>query len=259
MEDLNFRRRLERKGVLIGTQCFTGNPAIVEILGHAEWDWVSLDMEHATTDYRHVEHLVRAASCSGITPLVRVAENSPLLISKALDTGAAGVIVPHISSPADLLQAVAATLYPPQGVRGACSTTRATGYGDEPWKDYVTRANAGVVVVPLIEDKQGIDAFDALLAVANVPVYWIGITDLTVSLGYPGADFWHPALADIARSLNARAAQQGRELMVAAAPHLRPDYIRHLVSLGFRLISIGTDLSFYRQAVLSMGRELRQG
>lgn len=257
MNDTYFGSRLAKSGILVGTQCFTGSPAIVEILGHSGWDWVSLDMEHATTEFAHIEHLVRAADCSGIVALVRVAENHPLLISKALDTGAAGVIVPHISSRADLEKAVAATQYPPHGVRGACSTTRATTYGTEPWKEYVVRANKGVVVVPLIEDQAGINAFDELLGVDNVPVYWIGITDLTVSLGYPGADFWHPELAAMAKSLNQRAAAAGKELMIAAAPHLRADYIKHLISLGFRLISIGTDLSLYRQSVNNIAKEVR--
>ena len=257
MKDTYFRSRLAKKGVLIGTQCFTGSPAIVEILGHSGWDWVSLDMEHATSDFARIEHLALAANYSGIVPLVRVAENESLLISKALDTGAAGVIVPHISSRADLEKAVAGTQYPPGGVRGACTNTRASAYGAEPWKDYVARANKGVVVVALIEDKAGIDAFDELLCVESVPVYWIGITDLTVSLGLAGADFWHPQMAALAKSLNQRAAAAGKELMIAAAPHLRADYIKHLVSLGFRLISIGTDLSLYRQSANNIAKEVR--
>lgn len=257
MIDTYFRSRLAKKGVLVGTQCFTGNAAIVEILGHSGWDWVSLDMEHATSSFADIEQLVRAANWSNIVALVRVAENDPVLISKALDSGAAGVIVPHIASAADLREAVGATQYPPHGVRGACSTTRATGYGAQPWKEYVEQANKGVVVIPLIEDKAGVDAFDELLAVDNVPVYWIGITDLTVSLGFPGADFHHPELVKLAKSLNQRAAAAGKELMIAAAPHLRADYIKHLVSLGFRLISIGTDLSLYRQSVIKIAAEVR--
>ena len=257
MRDIYFGSRLARKGILIGTQCFTGHPAVVEILGHGGWDWVSIDMEHATTDFAQVEHLVRAARLSDIVALVRVSDNQPILISKALDAGAAGVIVPHVSSVDDLRAAVESTLYPPGGIRGACSTTGATSYGALPWKEYVEAANKGVVVVPLIEDKAGVDNFDALLKVPEVPVYWIGITDLTVSLGLPGADFWHPELIKLARSLNERAAAAGKELMIAAAPHLRPDYIKHLASLGFRLISVGTDLSMYRQAINAIAKEIR--
>ncbi|OGA49360.1 MAG: hypothetical protein A3G24_17495 [Betaproteobacteria bacterium RIFCSPLOWO2_12_FULL_62_13] len=257
MVDLNFRRRLAKDRVLLGMQCFTGSAGIVEILGYAGYDWVSLDMEHAPSDFAAIEHLTRAANCAGITPLVRVADNVPLLIMKALDAGAAGVIVPHVSSRSDLEQAVAATLYPPRGIRGACSATRATGYGAEPWKAYVTRANDGVVVVPLVEEKAAIDAFDDLLQVEEVPVYWIGITDLAQSLGYPGADFQQPELASLAKSLNQRAADAGKLLMATVSPRLTVDYAKYLVSVGFRLISFGADLGLFSRTVNEIATRLR--
>ena len=257
MEEQYFRSRLAKDGVLIGSQCFTGSPAIVEIMGYAGWDWVSLDMEHATNEFAHVEHLVRAANHSGIVALVRVALNEPLLISKALDTGAAGVIVPHVTSRAELEKAVAATQYAPHGVRGACTVTRATAYGAEPWKDHVVRANKDVIVIPMIEDKAGLDAFDDLMSVDNVPVYWLAITDLAASLGCPGADFRHPEMVAIAKNLHQRSAAAGKELMISATPHMRADYIKHLISLGFRLISIGTDLAVYRQSINGLTREVR--
>jgi 2-keto-3-deoxy-L-rhamnonate aldolase RhmA len=254
---MNFRERLAKKGVLIGTQCFTGSPAIVEILGFSGWDWVSLDMEHAVVDFARIEHLVLAATHAGVVPLVRVAENDPVLISKALDTGAAGIIVPHVSSREELDRAVAASQYGPQGMRGACTVTRATSYGAEPWKDHVVRANRDVVVIPMIEDQAGIDAFDQMLAAELVPAYWLAPTDLAASLGCPGADFRHPKLEPIARDLRERAQKAGKELMISATPHMRADYVRYLVSVGFRLISIGTDLALYRQAAVSMATDVR--
>ena len=257
MVDLNFRRRLAKDGILLGMQCFTGSPGIVEILGYAGYDWVSLDMEHATNDFAQIEHLTRAANCAGITPLVRVADNAPLPIMKALDAGAAGVIVPHVSSRSDLERAIAATLYPPRGIRGACTATRASGYGAEPWKDFVARANEGVVVVPLVEDKEAIDAFDDLLQMKEVPVYWIGITDLAQSLGCPGADFRQPELASIAKSLNQRAAAAGKLLMATVSPPLTVDYAKYLVSIGFRLISFGADLGTFSRTVNNIAKELR--
>lgn len=258
MIDLNFRRRLEKDGPLLGMQCFTGYTGIVEILGHAGYDWVSLDMEHSPREFSQIEPLVIAANYAGITPLVRVAENDPLLIMKALDAGAAGVIVPHVSSRSDLERAVAASLYPPRGIRGACNTTRATGYGAEPLKDYMVRANDGVVVVPLLEDREAIDGFGELLQVKEVPVYWIAISDLAVSLGCPGADFRHPELASIAKSLNKRAAEAGKLLMVAASAQLTVDYPKYLVSIGFRLLSLGVDLSVFSKAVNKVANDMRK-
>ncbi len=248
MIELDFRQRLKKNRPLLGMQCFTGSASIVEILGGSGYDWVSIDMEHCPTDFALAEQLTRAANCAGITPLIRVADNSPVLIMKALDAGAAGVFVPHVSSRADVERAVAASLYAPQGNRGACSTTRPAGYGAERWTDYVKRANESVVVIPLIEDKAGIDAFDDLLAVKEVPAYWIGVTDLTVAMGCPGADFYQPELAAMARDMNKRAASAGKALMVTATPTVTVEYALHLVNLGFRLISFSVDLRVFLRA-----------
>jgi 2-keto-3-deoxy-L-rhamnonate aldolase RhmA len=257
MIDMNFRGRLAKEGMLLGMQCFTGSPAIVEILGYAGFDWVSLDMEHAMNDFARIEHLTRAANCSGVTPLVRVADNDPLLIMKALDAGAAGVIVPHVASRADLERAVAATLYPPRGIRGACTATRASGYGADPWRDFTARANEGIVVVPLVEDREAIDAFDDLLAVKEVPAYWLGTTDLAQSLGCPGADFRQPQLASIARSLTGRAAAAGKSLMVTVSPHLTVEYAQYLASIGFRLISFGSDIAYFSRTIRDTAAAMR--
>ncbi len=256
---LDFRQRLKRNGPLLGMQCFTGNAAIVEILGGAGYDWVSLDMEHAPSDFARVEQLTRAAHCAGIAPLVRVAENDPVLIMKALDTGAAGVFVPHASSRADVERAVAASLYAPQGNRGACSATRPAGYGAERWSDYIKRANESVVVIPLIEDQAGIDAFDDLLQVEHVPAYWLGVTDLTVAIGCPGADFFHPELAALAKDMSRRAAAASKSLMVTVTPNITVDYALHLVRLGFRLISFAVDLRVFLRAVTDIATQFRAG
>jgi 2-keto-3-deoxy-L-rhamnonate aldolase RhmA len=254
---MDFKRRLNEKGNLLGMQCFTGSPAIVEMLGQAGYDWVSLDMEHTPWDFAHIEHLIRAANASGICPLVRVAENDPLFILRALDAGAAGIIVPHVSSRADLERAVSAALYPPHGTRGACGGIRATGYGIEKWTDYIARTKEELVVVPLIEDAEAIEAFDDLLAVENVPVYWLGITDLALSLGVPGADFHDPKLAEIARSLNSRAAAAGKALMATVSPRVTVEYAHYLVSLGFRLISYASDVPVFMRTVRGVAQEFR--
>ncbi len=253
----DFRAKLAKKGPLLGMQCFSGTAALVEILGHAGFDWVSLDMEHAPSDFERIEHLVMAANAAGVTPLVRVAENLPLLIAKALDTGAAGVIVPHVSSRSDLEQAVASTRYPPAGIRSACTSVRGTRYGDVVWTDYVRRVGEEVVVVPLVEDKEGIEAFDQLLAVKDVPVYWLGVSDLGQSLGLPGANLRHPELAPLAKSLCSRAAAAGKDLMCTVSPTITVEYAQYLMSLGFRLISYGADVRVFLTAVKEIATSLR--
>ena len=256
--NMEFRKKLAKPGPLLGMQCFSGSPALVEILGHAGFEWVSLDMEHTPWDFAQIEHLARAANASGISPLVRVADNNPILIMKALDAGTDGVIVPHINNRVDLERAISATVHPPHGVRGVCSTVRATSYSFDYGKDFFEKVRRDVVVVPLVEEKEAIDGFDDLLAVENVPVYWIGISDLAASMGIAGADFHNPELAAIARSLAKRARAAGKDLMCTVAPRMSPDYAKYLMDLGFRLVSYGVDLSFFARSLKDLTADLRQ-
>lgn len=258
MTEKSFRDRLKEGRPMLGMQNFTGSPAMTEILGHAGFDWVSIDMEHCPTDFATVENLVRAADCVNLTSIVRVTENKPILISKALDAGAAGVFVPHVSSVKELEYAVESSIYGPRGHRGACSTTRPAAYGGHPWKDYVARSNESVFVIPLIEDQAGLDAFDDMLKVKEVPAYWLGVTDMTVSLGIPGADFYNPKLADMARDMNRRAAAAGKALMVTVTPTLNVEYARHLVALGFQLVSYGVDLRVFLIAARDIATGFRK-
>src|SRR6516162_5714677 len=143
-------RRIREKNTIIGMQCFTGSPALVEIMGYSGFDWVSIDMEHTTISFADVEHLTRAAQCSGMIPLVRINENEPKLIMKSLDAGAAGVIIPHVTSAADIQKALSAARFAPDGERGKCGQVRGSRYGADgvAWKDYWRKANADVIIVP---------------------------------------------------------------------------------------------------------------
>lgn len=238
-------KRLESKPVLLGMQCFTGTPAIVEILGYAGFDLVSLDMEHSPSGFEAIEQAARAANVSGIVPLVRVETNDPIQIMKALDRGVSGVIVPHVGSREDLERAVRACKYPPDGERGACSSVRATHYSLEPWVPYYRRANDEVIVVPLVEDRAGLEAFDELLAVKGVDVYWIGTRDLAQSLGLPGVDLNNERLRGLARELNAKAKDAGKVLMATVSPHLNLEYGETLMEMGFRILSYGSEQHFF--------------
>ncbi|PWK61286.1 aldolase/citrate lyase family protein [Aminobacter sp. AP02] len=240
--------RLKTKKSIIGMQCFTGSAALVEIMGYSGFDWVSIDMEHTTISFADVENLTRAAQVSGMIPLVRVAENDPLLIGKALDCGAAGVIVPHIQSAADLKKALAAARFFPEGERGKCGQVRGSRYGADgvPWSKFWKQANDDVIVLPLVEEKEGIEALDEILAVDGVDVLWIGIGDLAQSYNVPGAPMTQEPLLSAARGAIAKARAVGKVLLAPSSPTHTHEYCRELLDMGFVGISYGTDTSIFR-------------
>ncbi len=111
---------LKKGKIPLGMQVYTGNPSIIEILAYTGFDFYMLDMEHSRVNPETMEHCIRAADAAGITTIVRVAENDPSLIRQAIESGAQGVIVPHIENAQDARRAVDAIRYPPEGKCGTC-------------------------------------------------------------------------------------------------------------------------------------------
>lgn len=240
-------KALEEKKVLIGMQAFSGSPTFVELLGATGFDWVSLDMEHSASTFETVVHMARAADAYGIIPLVRIAENEPSLILHALDTGAAGIIIPHCNNAHELRQAVAACRYPPDGIRGKCQTVRGARYGIGSWDELYRKLNSEVIVVPLIEEREAVEDFDEMLKVDGVDVYFLAVGDLGQNYGFPGASFEHPGMRAIAMEVVEKANKAGKAMMIPVSPKLEPEYCDYLVDLGFRLLSYGTDIRVFER------------
>lgn len=168
------------------------SPLVVEMIGYAGYDFVILDMEHVCVNPETLENMVRAAECAGMTPLVRVPNAAPETILRALDCGALGIVVPHVRNQSDAEQAVAASRYHPLGSRGI-SGGRTTGFGTIDLPTYFERANREIMVVAMIEDREGVDNLDAILSVAGIDMVLEGAIDLSQSYGVPGQP-QHPSV-----------------------------------------------------------------
>ena len=162
------------------------SPHAVEICGLAGLDFIVLDAEHGPMDPHSCEEMVRAASLVGLMPIVRVPQNHPQVILKYLDIGALGVQVPMLNSAEDAERAALAVKFHPDGRRGLAGT-RAAGYGVGPaLADYVIEANRQTMLVAQIETIQAVEALPEILKVGNVDVVFIGPSDLSQSMGFPG-------------------------------------------------------------------------
>lgn len=161
------------------------SPLMVEMIGYAGYDFVILDMEHVCVNPETLENMVRAAECAGLSALVRVPNAAPEAICRALDCGALGIVVPHVRNRAEAQQAVAASRYHPLGSRGI-SGGRTTGFGTIDLPTYFERVNAEVMVVLMIEDREGIDNLEDIMSVTGVDMVLEGAVDLSQSYGVPG-------------------------------------------------------------------------
>ena len=135
-----FKRALAEGKRPIGFWLSLGSPAVAEVVAGAGYDWVLVDTEHAPNEVPDVIHQLRALEGGTASPVVRPAWNDPVLIKRLLDAGAQSLLVPFVRTAEEAARAVAATRYPPRGIRGVATITRATRYGRVP--DYVHAAEA---------------------------------------------------------------------------------------------------------------------
>jgi 4-hydroxy-2-oxoheptanedioate aldolase len=242
------RQRLTEGKTVTGIIAFSGSPMVVELMAAAGLDFVILDMEHSALDLDRAGHLIRAADAAGITPFVRVPEVDAPLIKKLLNLGAAGIVLPHANREncAALLKAMR---FAPEGERGACQIVRAAGYTRGGWNEYAARANREVMAIALIEEQESITDFEALAAIPGLDAYFLGPTDLSISLGVPGATFDDPKMSAALDAVVAAVRRHGKYAMTLIGNNLDIEYGKRIARRGVQVMVLGTDGDLFLDAV----------
>jgi len=171
----------------LGVSVMIPSPQIVEMIGVLGFDWVLIDCEHGTNTPESVELMIMAAELSGITPIVRPKSREADDILQVLERGAMGVQVPHVNTADQARRVVEAVKYHPLGRRGLGAGTRPTNYGLGPALDeFVAQSNRETLVCVQLEEVEALQNIDDILRVEGVDVFFVGPSDLSQSLGYPG-------------------------------------------------------------------------
>jgi 4-hydroxy-2-oxoheptanedioate aldolase len=235
---------------VVGALLTINSADLVELFGHLGYDFVFLDGQHGGLSVETARELVRAAELTGMTPLIRVPRNDPAVILEYLEIGAGGIIVPDVASRADAEAAVRAVKYPPEGARGAMFASRAAFYGiPRSAPEYVRRANAETMVVPILESKDVLPVLDDIVQVPGVDLFTIGPADLGLSMGIQGGWGEPPIQAAVDRIHRAiRAA--GRPTMIVAHD---PEDGRRLAAQGYQALLVITG-----SLLVSAGRSMLQ-
>ena len=248
------RPRIEAGEAVYGTWLNLGSSLTAEICARAGFDWVVVDMEHGTGDFRELLHQLQAIEATPTVPLVRVAFNEPWLIKRTLDIGPSGLLIPLIASAEHARQAVRAMRYPPDGIRGIASMTRPALFGSE-YQQYRAHAGDLLLTVVQIELREAVEDVEAIAAVPGVHVLFIGPLDLTTGLGVPNeleSDVAQAALRRIERAARANHKAMGILLpSVEAVPKYR--------GLGYQFIGVGSDGAFLKNAAFSVASSLKSG
>ncbi|HUP95232.1 MAG TPA: aldolase/citrate lyase family protein [Burkholderiales bacterium] len=226
------KEKLRAGEPVFGVSVMIPSPQIVEMIGAAGFDWVLLDCEHGTLTVESVELMAMAAEACGITAIARPATRSPEHILQVLDRGVMGVQVPHVNTAEEAREVVAAVKYHPQGRRGLAAGTRAAVYDAHgTLADYVQAANESTLIAVQLEDEPAIHNIDELLKVEDIDVFFIGPSDLSQALGYPG----NPKAPVVARAID----ESFRKMVAAGRTPGTPataDNVRQMLDKGVRYI-----------------------
>lgn len=170
-----------------GVSVMFPSPQVVEMIGRLGFDWVLIDCEHGSISPESAELMGMAAELAGVTPIARPWSNSPEAILRLMDRGVMGVQVPHVNTAADARRAVESVKFHPLGTRGLAAGTRPAGYGfGMTATDYVKEANRETLVCVQLEEAEALRNLDDILRIEGVDVFFVGPSDLSQSLGYPG-------------------------------------------------------------------------
>lgn len=208
-----------------------------EVMARLGFDALCVDLQHGLSEMSDVAPMLQAISQTDTVPVVRVAWNEPAAIMKALDLGAYGIIVPLVNNAEEAAKAVAACRYPPVGMRSN-GPVRAVQYGGA---DYVANANKEIVVMAMIETKEGLANLDAICATPGLDAVYIGPADLSFALGMPpradNPDPLHMATCD---KIKAAAHKAGIKCVMHCAG---ADFAAGAVKRGFDMVMLTGDLA----------------
>ena len=248
-----FRQLLQRAGSQppVGTWIMAASPLVAEAVGHAGFDWGVVDMEHTPLDLTNVVSMLQAIAGTRLVPVLRVPWNDTVLIKRVLDAGAQTLLVPFVQNAEEAARAVAATRYPPQGVRGMAGMSRGSRFGT--WPDYFNTANAGMSVIVQLESMQAMDQLEAIAAVDGVDAIFMGPADLSGAMGHIGK-LTHPDVMKVMADAARRCKAVGKPIGTVGGT---PEVVAQYRAMGYDFIAIASDLGLLMRAAQDAIKALR--
>jgi 2-dehydro-3-deoxyglucarate aldolase/4-hydroxy-2-oxoheptanedioate aldolase len=240
------KRNLAIGDQAIGTMIFEFNtPGIGRIAAQAGAEFIVFDMEHTGWSIETIRMLMATTRAADTVPVVRVPATEYHLLSRPLDVGAMGLMVPMVESEAQARVIARSALYPPAGARGAAFGLAHDDYANGDIVAKMQLANDETLLIAQIETAAGVNAADRIAAVEGIDVLWIGHFDLTISLGIPG-QFDHPDYLRAVDRVLAVCQRHGKSAGIMAAD---AEIARQTLEQGFRAIALSGDLWMYGQAL----------
>jgi 4-hydroxy-2-oxoheptanedioate aldolase len=242
-----FRKAAKEGRTLFNAWLTLNSPFLIELIGEAGWDCITIDQQHGLGGNETLLQCLTAARAARLPAIVRVAENDPGLIGRALDAGAQGIMCPLIANVEQAEAFVQAVKYPPRGRRSwGPYRARLDHEGD-----YFTTANDWTIACPQIETKGALDQLDGILALEGVDMVCLGPNDLSAALT-GRLDIWAPEVKE-AMTLLLRKCRERKVMALIFANDVA--FARPLVAAGWDLVAVGTDAGWFSHAAAEVKKQ----
>lgn len=248
------KHRLAMGETLYGCWLGMAGPYPAEMAATSGFDWLVIDGEHAPNDLRATLAQLAVIEPSPSLPVVRLRDDDPARIKQMLDAGAQSLLIPMIESADQARRALAATRYPPDGIRGVGSSgARASRFSAVP--DYLTTANDQICLILQVESRAGLAALAGILAIPGIDCVFIGPSDLAADMGHlgnPGHPEVQAAVLDAIRLISASGKAAG--VLSTVDP-----FIANCVQAGARFVGVGIDVLAFVGALRARARQFSPG
>ncbi len=248
-----FTHSLARKDKLIGLWITLCNNFVAEVTAPTGFDWVLIDMEHSPNDYFSVLGQLQVYAATTTTAIVRVEWNDAVAVKRLLDLGAPGLLFPMIQTVEEARQAVAATRYPPRGIRGVAGGSRATKFGRV--QNYVSDIENETTVLLQLETRAAVEQADAISEVEGIHGIFFGPGDIAADIGKVGKPM-DPEVWDLIKPAAKKLIAKG---MPVGTLVLDPVFATQLLNEGFSFVACGTDSSLLARASDQLYAEVKGG
>ena len=251
---ISLKEKLNSGKPVIGSFVKITDPAVVEIMGLAGFDFAIIDMEHGPITVETAQNSVRAAELAGISPIIRVTKNEPEDILRCLDIGAEGVEVPQIRNAVDAELMASSAKFHPKGDRGVCRFVRASGYSSIERHKHFQMSNERIVTIAHLEGVEAVKNLDEIMAVDGVDVLFIGPYDLSQSVGVPG-EVTHPLVLKQMEEVIRKAKSAGK-LVGTFADDISS--AKRWMDAGVKYIAISVDVGIFYEACRNIVSKLSE-
>ncbi len=253
MRENAFKQAISKGNAQLGLWVSLCSNYATECVATAGYDWVLLDMEHSPSDMSTVLGQLQAMNGSPTVPMVRPYWNDSVLVKRLLDLGATTLLFPMVQNAEEARQAVAATRYPPEGIRGVALTHRGNSFGRQ--SDYLQRIHDEVCVIVQVETRAALAGVEEIAAVDGVDGVFFGPADISADFGKLGqtmdAEVW-----EVIREAASKVTALGKPTGTLVTD---PDFASDLLNTGFSFVACGTDAGLLARGADQLLAKVKSG